>query len=218
MKLKIACLVLQTDRPVEEGGSKLRGYVGNKFPEYPILHHHVREGYLYVYPKVQYRVMGGVASILGIEEGAEILKEIMDELDELVLGRKEYHVTGKTLLDRRVELGPTRAVRRYRFLTPWLALNPQNYRKYRETREWKKRKELLNNILVGNVLSMCKGLGVVVERKLHAHTKIEERRVEYKGIPVLGMEGEFEINFRIPDLFGIGKGVSQGYGVVKSIA
>lgn len=71
MKLKTSYLVLSTDKPVKEDASKLRGYVGNKFSEYPILHHHIKEvGYLYTYPRGQYKIFEGTPSILGIEEGA----------------------------------------------------------------------------------------------------------------------------------------------------
>ena len=42
-------------------------------------------------------------------------------------------------------------------------------------------------------------------------------RDRYKGIPVMGFTGEFRVNFKIPDFFGLGKGVSQGFGVVKRV-
>jgi len=52
MRLKTLILILKTSMPVKEDGSKLRGYIGNRFREYPILHHHIREGgYLYTYPE-----------------------------------------------------------------------------------------------------------------------------------------------------------------------
>ncbi|KUO42849.1 MAG: hypothetical protein APU95_02990 [Hadesarchaea archaeon YNP_N21] len=215
MKLKVARLVLQTDRPLAEGAAKLRGFFGRKFPEHPILHHHVSEGYLYVYPKVQYKVIGGTALVLGVEEGADILKQVMGGIDELVLGRERYEVIKKIYAEETSVISPTRDLRRYRFLTPWLALNSRNYEKYRGA-NWREKKSIINSVLVGNILSMCKGLGFVVEKKLEAHTKIEEQAVEYKGVRMIGLTGEFEVNFLIPDFFGLGKGVSQGYGAVKS--
>jgi len=39
--------------------------------------------------------------------------------------------------------------------------------------------------------------------------------VEFKGIRMIGFKGEFTVNFNIPDFFGIGKGVSHGFGTVK---
>lgn len=74
----------------------------------------------------------------------------------------------------------------------------------------------LNSIIIGNVISMCKGLGMIEENELFVHSKVDEYRVNYKGIEVIGFTGEFEINFKIPDFFGLGKGVSEGYGAVRS--
>lgn len=77
MHLKTLCLILKSDRPVKEPTSKLRGYIANRFKEYPILHHHIKEaGYLYTYPRVRYKQIEGTPIILGIEEGAAILKKI----------------------------------------------------------------------------------------------------------------------------------------------
>lgn len=216
MKIKTSYLILKTDKPVKEDTSKLRGYFGNRFEEYPILHHHVKDvGYLYTYPRVQYRIIEGTPSLLGIEEGAKVMKNISSEVKELVLGRSKYRIIQRIIYEREVELKPTRRMIKYRFLTPWLALNPQNYKRYKKIRDWKEKKEFLNRILVGNILSMCKGLGIVVEKKLKAHSLIDDERIEYKGVTLLGFRGEFKVNFYIPDFFGIGKGVSQGFGVVR---
>lgn len=214
--LRVSCLVIKTSKPVSESASKLRGFVGRRFTEYPILHHHAADGeYLYTYPRVQYRVIAGVPQILGIEEGARVLREISDELTELVLGGRRYRITQKILYEQEVKPKPAR-VKQYKFITPWLALNPENYRKYKEIRDWKEKKNLLNRILVGNILAMCKSFGIVVRKRLHAHSLLEPEKVRYKGVEVLGFTGEFRVNFAIPELFGLGKGVSQGFGVVMN--
>jgi hypothetical protein len=48
------------------------------------------------------------------------------------------------------------------------------------------------------------------------HSRLDDEKVEYKGVSLIGFTGEFRVNFRIPDLFGLGKGVSQGFEVVKA--
>ncbi|MCK4734889.1 MAG: CRISPR-associated endonuclease Cas6, partial [Methanophagales archaeon] len=115
------------------------------------------------------------------------------------------------------DFGHCREDHHYKFLAHWLALNPGNYEKYKEIRDWKEKKEFLNGILVGNILSMCKSLDYVVTRKLYVHSRLDDEQVEFKGVPVIGFTGEFRVNFRIPDFFGLGKSVSQGFGVVKII-
>jgi hypothetical protein len=215
--IKTLYLILKTSKPVEEEASKLRGYLANRFKEYPILHQHIKEaGYLYNYPRVQYKIIDGTAVILGIEEGADILKKISDELTELRLGKSAYKVESIQMTQMNAEFGLCRENHHYKFITPWLALNPANYERYKEMNDWKEKKEFLNGILVGNILSMCKSVDYVVTSKLYVHSRLDDEKVEYKAIPLIGFTGEFRVNFRIPDFFGLGKGVSQGFGVVKA--
>ena len=115
------------------------------------------------------------------------------------------------------EFGPCRENHHYMFVTHWLALNPGNYERYNAMRDWKAKKELLNGILAGNLLSMCKGLDYVVTKKLYVHSRLDDETVEFKGVPVIGFIGEFRVNFQIPEFFGVGKGVSQGFGTVKRV-
>lgn len=216
MKYRTLYLVLHTDKPVREDAARLRGYIGSQFPQYPILHHHADRPVL-TYPRVQYKIIGGTPSILGIEEGADILKKISGNIPELSLGSSRYTVEQKVMYEKTLATGPGHDQIQYRFLSPWLALNSQNFQTYRGMKDWKEKKAFLNNILVGNFLSMAKGLGIVVERRLYAHTHIEEVPVMHKGIAMTGFAGEFRINFSLPDYFGIGKGVSHGFGTVKRV-
>ena len=217
--MKVIYLILKTSEQVKEEASKLRGYIANRFKEYPILHHHIEEaGYLYTYPRVQYKIIEGTPIVLGIEGGAEVLKQISGDITELELGKSTYKVDSVQMNLMNAEFGPCRENHHYKFVTHWLALNPANYERYREIRDWKEKKEFLNGILVGNILSMCKSLDYVVTRKLYVHSRLDDEKVEFKGVPVIGFTGEFRVNFRIPDFFGLGKGVSQGFGVVRQIS
>ncbi len=171
----------------------------------------------YTYPRVQYKMLEGTAAILGIEEGARVIKEISDSIDSLVLGNSTYNLQQKILYDQEVEIKPTEDLIQYRFISPWLALKPKNYEKFMGLHSWKEKKEMLNRILIGNILSMCKGFGITVDKNLHAHTHLEMEMVIYEGIKVIGFTGDFRINFEIPQFFGIGKGISQGFGVVKPV-
>lgn len=207
-------LVIKTAEPVSESAGKLRGYIGNRFAEYPILHHHL-DGYLYTYPKVQYKVIEGTPVILGIDEGADVLKRISGSIDALMLGKKRYAIESIQMTSIRPRFGVVQNNIEYRFLSPWLALSSENYERYKLCRDWKERKNLINSIIAGNILSMAKGLGYVVDKKIFVHSLLNEEQAEYKGIKMLSFRGSFRANFEIPDFFGLGKGVSQGFGTVK---
>jgi len=219
MNLKVLVMVIKTDRAVREDAAKLRGFIGNSFPEYLLLHHHIDyTDNLYTYPRVQYKIISGTPLVIGVEDGVDVLKEISDDLEELKLGRSIYRIKSLQMNQFNADFGKCRENIRYRFLTPWLALNSGNYERYRCIRDWKEKKEFLNSILVGNILSMSKGLNYIVMGKLYAHSLIDEDRVRYKAISHTGFMGEFKINFRIPDLLGIGKAVSHGFGTIKRVS
>lgn len=215
---KTLYLTLKTSKPIKEDASKLRGYIANRFKEYPILLQHRKEEsiYIYSYPLVQYKLIEGTPVILGIEEGADVLKKISDDITELKLGKSRYEVESLQMTQMNADFGPCRDNLHYKFVNPWLALNPSNYERYNEMYDWKEKKAFLNGILVGNILSMCKSLDYVVTRKLYVHSRLDLEKVDYKAIPVIGFTGEFRVNFKLPDFFGLGKGVSQGFGTIKA--
>ena len=77
---------------------------------------------------------------------------------------------------------------------------------------------MLERILVGNIISMSKGLGYTVPRKIEANIfDLRETHTKLKGTPILGFKGTFSVNFEIPDYWGIGKSVSRGFGTVKRV-
>ncbi len=174
-------------------------------------------GNLYTYPKVQYKVIKGTPFIVGIEEGTQVLKDISGHIKKLELGKSIYAVVGRQINEKDMEIIATRKEYKYQFLTPWLALNQKNHTRYRDIGDWRERKLFLNNILVGNILSMCKGLGIIVDRYLQVRSHLTEERSNFKSINSMSFTGEFIINFKIPDFFGIGKSASHGYGTVKNI-
>ena len=219
MKIDTTLLILKTNKKVKQETSKFRGYIGREFEKYPILHNHYGEGkFLYSYPLVQYQIIDGQPSILGIEEGAEILKEVAPSINELRLGDSYYKVEDHLFYDKEYDVKPSREEFHYKFVTPWLALNTQNFSKYNNTKDWKERKIMLNNILVGNILSMSKGLGIIVNKRIHVKSNLEHTKADYKNVNMLAFTGEFKVNFRIPNFFGFGKGVSQGFGSVIPIS
>ncbi len=215
MEISTILLILKTKIPVTDTPQKLRGYIGNKFIDYPILHHHSDgQSNIYSYPKVQYKIIGGIPIIIGIEEGVDVLKSIATEIDELELGDKIYYIEEKQIIEKNQEFGLTKTPLQYIFLTPWLALNEKNYSNFNNMHP-KEQILCLHKILVGNILSISKYLEYVVLEQINIKTKLKPKKVYSKGIPFVGFEGEFQANFNIPDYFGIGKSVSRGFGTVK---
>ena len=212
--LKILRLTLHSDAPMRGDASKLRGFFASSFNDYALLHQHVTDRLIYKYPLIQYKMLQGSPLILGINEGADVLKEIYDKFDEIVLGESKYRIMERGVSVKSEEFGCTEEIHSYRFATPWLALSQDNYRRYQNASREEKR-ELLRRVLVGNILSASKGLGYVAKE----HIRLEVGRMQdeiclLKGTKVTGIRGEFTATFAIPDFMGLGKSVSRGYGAV----
>ena len=196
--------------------SKLRGFIGNSFKEYPILHHHVGElGYLYSYPKIQYKIIMGQPFIVGVEEGAKVVKEIASQLNTLKMG-KEFPIKAKRFALMSERVGSCGESKAYTFLTPWLALNEENSMIYRAA-DFKGKQEILRKILLGNVLSFCKGINHSVGERLRTVAFLRPTKVTYKALGFTAFMGIFLINYDLPTMIGIGKGVSHGFGTIKKV-
>jgi hypothetical protein len=113
---------------------KLRGYFGNMFKEKSeLLHNHMGNGkFRYEYPKVQYKVIEGTPTLVGIAEGAGLLTELFLKIRELDIEGKVYPVHQKNIEARQVEPGASVAPHTYRFETLWMGLNQDNHARYGE--------------------------------------------------------------------------------------
>ena|SRR3989338_4008268 len=216
MILQIMKLMMKSNESIDESAHLLRGFFANKFKEYILLHQHLAKNeFIYNYPYIQYKNINGNPMIIGIKEGVDVLQEIYDKYETLNLNGQVYDIMEKNIELREVLLGIVRKQTPYSFLTPWLALNERNFEQYQKFDSWAKKKEFLEKILIGNIISMSKGLGYTVPEPIKANiNNFREVHTSLKGTPMLGFLGTFSVNFEIPDYWGIGKSVSRGFGTV----
>ncbi len=214
---KTLIISFRCDYPVQSRGNKLRGFLGKLYPEELLLHHHEDDKHLrYSYPLIQCKVIKSNPFVVGIDEGIEFVRKLFSTLERFKIEDRTYIVVDKKAIfnGEGIKISCTR--HRYTFLTPWLALNEKNYQKYQRMGTRASRKKLLENVMVGNIISMSKGLGYTVPGPIEAEIlTYKEIPTSLKGNPMLGFWGEFEVNFKIPDYLGIGKSVSRGFGTVR---
>jgi hypothetical protein len=196
--------------------TKIRGHIGKRFIEDSFLHNHTEDNKpVYRYPVVQYKIIDGKPLLIGIKEGIDSLWKVFDDISELNIDNTVHEIFDKKSLLKQINIGISKNQIPYSFLTPWLALNEKNYEKYQKLGSWPKRKELLEKILIGNIISMSKGLGYTVPAPIEINIKnMKEVQTSLKGTPMLGFLGSFSVNFEIPDFWGVGKSVSRGFGTV----
>jgi hypothetical protein len=197
-------------------GEKLRGYLGNKYKEIDLLHNHDQDKFIYRYPLVQYKVTDNIPMMIGINEAANIVAKIGIDDDEFILDNKKYDSFQKQIIKSELEFGTTDDYVEYEFTSPWIALNQMNINKYKKYNNVEK-EEMLKKIIIGNIISLSKGLNYTVDKKISTWINFYEIKVMLKGIKHIAFKGNFKVNFNIPDYLGIGKSVSRGFGTIKRV-
>lgn len=200
---------------------KLRGYFGNLFKEHsPILHNHYEDGqFRYKYPSIQYKVIQNVPTLIGINEGAELLPSLFLKIKELDINGEKISVNTKNIELKKQEVGYSTSLHEYQFATLWMGLNQTNYAKYHKLENEAEKQEMLNAILVGHILSFFRNTKIELrpEERLMAKLNVEEKSTNFKEQKMIAFSGSFIVNAILPNEIGLGKAVSRGFGtIIKS--
>ena len=182
-----------------------------------LFHNHLSDDeFRYKYPLIQYKRIRKKAAIVCVGEGTEVIGEFFNSADfrfqigPRLVDMEIDHVDARQTL---VQVWDTE----FRYtLRKWLPLSSDNYRTYQSLEGIVEQCAFLQNILIGNILSFCKGVGITIEQEVKCViTQIMETRTyAYKGVKMQGFDVEFKSNVSLPDYIGLGKGVSLGFGMV----
>lgn len=196
---------------------KLRGYFGNAFRAHsPLLHNHLEDGSLrYGYPMIQYKIVKGVPTILGVGDGAELLIEIFADVTELNINGQKLRAEEKELRVDPVDAGFLSGdLVTYEFETLYMPFSQEVYQRYRETED---RRSFLKKSLQGHLLMALKGLGIWLEhdQRVVAEPNLEATLTNFKNQRMTAFRGSFVTNVRLPELIGIGRSTSRGFGTLR---
>lgn len=195
---------------------KFRGYLAERYSDYDLIHNHLNNNRLrYAYPAIQFKTINAHPVIVGIGEGIDILKKVFMDIDKLNIDGHIQRIDEKSIILEKVVLGQTDKMHQYRFISPWMALNSENHRKYK-TLEWHQRRKFLEVILARNLKSLSKGFDYFIPDFPNIHVQAELKPVKrnFKNIKMTCFQGTFATNFIIPDHLGIGKQTARGFGMV----
>ncbi|MGH2612738.1 MAG: CRISPR-associated endonuclease Cas6 [Rhabdochlamydiaceae bacterium] len=213
--VRICRCVLEAN--IKSDATSLRGYLVHLFVNDPEYHHHSDDPYHY--PLVQYKNIKGKLIIIGIDTYAQHVFERISRLEKVILENYKASVNAVQIYFDEVIIKQQET--RYSFYTPWIGLNQKNYKKFRESGIDKRK--LLEAILVGNILSALKGMGI------RADFRIQVSIQKFRSIPQItrhqggkknkfaGFYCNFNSNILLPEFIGLGKSVSKGFGVIERI-
>ena len=194
---------------------KLRGFLADKYRENTVFHNHLSDGYNYTYPKLQYKLIKNMLSIMGIgEDVTEINKKLFEEIDYLNIdGNLIFDIQKEIeIFDDEIEFMGDKMYE-YRFVTPYLPLNDKNFSKYL------KREYTLEQAITNNILEVLKGLGIWLEKenKIYVSADLQITSRDLKNVNMIAFIGNFYTNIKFPDYFSLGKRKSLGYGTFVKV-
>ena len=198
---------------------KFRGFLSSKYPNYNIIHNHLKDGsFRYSYPLIQFKTINHKPTILGINEGIELLKKVFMEIEGIKIGERYKIINEKSILLKEEEFGVTDDYIDYKFLSPWMALNQMNYNKYNRMNRFDQM-AFLKHILRENLKTISKGFGYTIPNidEVRVDGRFIGKTVNFKNIEMKCFVGSFITNFHIPEYLGIGKQVARGLGMVGRI-
>lgn len=181
-----------------------------------LFHNHEGDGFRYAYPLIQYKRINQQASLVCINEGTEAVGLLLMRGNFVCrLGENEVELEIDAVKAGQALIQTWDSAFAYH-LRKWLPLNQDNYDEFQKLEGIAEKCSFLERILIGNILSMGKGLGVHFEKEITCKiTQLSEPRLmKLKGIKMMAFDVEFKSNVSLPDYFGLGKGASLGFGMV----
>ena len=198
---------------------KLRGYFGRLFQEHSeLLHNHFENGGLkYGYSMIQYKIVDNVPMLMGFGEGARLLTQLFLDIHELNIDGRIYPVFAKNIEARTWHIGLSNRLTTYHFDSLWMALNERNHDLYK-TYEPEQQLDQLRGIAVQNILAFFTAFDLRLpenQRVMLELVDIKEHQTTFKNTQMKAFAGKLVTNATLPDLMGIGKSVSRGFGVLR---
>jgi hypothetical protein len=216
MILPIFTLTLEPSNPLHFSLDELRSFFHKKSAEYTTLHKDSTTAFIHRYPVVQCKLIKSMLIVIGISQGADLLQEISGGKKELGTGENTCAISGRDQEIRNEVFTISDKIHTYEFLTPWLALNQQNAKKFYDLKGKPERDAFMQKILTGNLNTLAKSIDYDLPAPLTCESRVRFKRERIQRENVMVFLGTFKTNLHIPDYLGIGQSVSSGFGTIRS--
>ena len=204
-----------TDKPVRKTPYQVKGVFMRQYPNatiIPFLNGDYRDKYLY--PRVQVKILNEQIYLIGVHEGVESIISLIEKFDILDFGNITFEIQNSDIEKYSNQFVPSEGLIRYRFITPWVALNQKTGGRYRFITNQEK-SSYLNKLLGHNIVFIANEVGIDFKEKIF--TKINVSSLFPKPVDEKhwgAFMGEFRTNFMLPNYIGIGNGITRGYGSI----
>lgn len=196
---------------------KFRGAVISSMEHAPLQYHnHGDTGLIYSYPLIQYKCIENNAAVVCLGDAIKSIGCFLADYNpDLAIGKKtgKFHIKNISIVDadiRHSDYGTDY------LLTEWIPFNQKNYARFSTIDSLSTRCAMLEKILIGNILSFSKGLGIFIDFNIDCSIQeiVQSKIMCFKKVKMTTYSLRFRCNVDLPDYIGLGKGVSHGFGVL----
>ena len=170
---------------------------------------------IYAYPRIQVKILRNQLCLFAVNEGIGPTLSLVEQLGKIELNNRIIHITNREYLEYPDQFQITQdKYHKYKFITPWVALNEQQVYKY-EPLFTNERREYLDGVLAKNLEFVIKDLGrssdVPVQVRFRAGS-LTPKVVEYSKMG--SFKGYFTTNVCLPNYIGLGNNITKGLGTL----
>lgn len=204
-----------TDKPVRKTPYQVKGVFMRQYPDesiIPMLDGSYRDRFLY--PRVQVKILNEQIYIIGVHEGVDPVLSLAEKFEIFDFGNITFEAQDYDIENVEEQFVPSSRLVRYRFITPWVALNQMTGGKYRFLTNQDK-PSFLNRLLGQNIIFLANEVGVTLEDNIFTKVKVSSlfpRPVDENKWGAF--MGEFKTNFVLPNYIGVGNGITRGFGTI----
>jgi hypothetical protein len=217
MILRTFTLTLEPVNPLQFPIDEVRSILNKELAAYSLLTRDADSDAIHRYQAVQCKYLKHDLIVIGISQGAGLLRQLTEGRDTMFSDRNSCTVTVRDSAIKNEEFGVTDLVQTYEFLTPWLALNQQNAKKFYDLKGKPERDAFMQKLLLGHLTALAKSLDYKPPSPITCEPKVRFRRDRIDHENVMVFLGKFRTNLQIPDFLGIGQSVSRGFGTIRHI-
>ena len=215
MILRMFSFTIKPANPLRFSLQEFRSHLSRNCTEHPRTNSNVPD--LSRYPPILCGQLKHETRVTGICQGADFLYSLVDGNTEILDNNNRCHIDTRDAEIRSEPFGITVEEHEYEFLTPWLALNQQNEKKFYLLQGKTARDAFMQKLLATQLNTFAKSLEYSSDNSITctAHVRFIRERIEQQTVMIF--KGRFRANLQIPQYLGIGQSVSRGFGWVREV-
>ncbi len=223
-ELRVLTVTFDTRIEKDEIGAFRGALVKKVGREHEWFHNHnndenAKNAYHYRYPLIQYKRRRGKPMVVFLDDCIEEAQKLFSQPDwTLELNGKPYDTKIDQLRVNQFNIQVWERLFKYE-IRNWMPITQRNFEEFNKITRLSERVSYLERKLGNHLVSFVKGINYKWEKRIEAHiiNIHSENIVHMKRNKLKAFTLSFESNLFIPNDVGLGKSVSRGFGVVRSV-